>query len=36
VASSLTVEHGGRRWWFCGTGCRDAFVANPDAFTARS
>ena len=36
VASSLTVEHEGRRWWFCGTGCRDAFVADPGAFTARS
>jgi xanthine dehydrogenase accessory factor len=32
VASALTVEHDGRRWWFCGTGCRDAFVADPEAF----
>lgn len=32
VDSSLHVDHGGRRWWFCGSGCRQAFVADPSAF----
>jgi xanthine dehydrogenase accessory factor len=30
VASALTVEHDGQRWWFCGTGCRDAFLASSE------
>jgi xanthine dehydrogenase accessory factor len=25
-------EHGGRLWWFCGTGCLRAFRADPDAY----
>jgi xanthine dehydrogenase accessory factor len=29
VAASLHVEHGGAPVWFCGPGCRDAFVAEP-------
>jgi xanthine dehydrogenase accessory factor len=32
VEASLNVEHAGRRWWFCGSGCRQAFVADPSAF----
>jgi xanthine dehydrogenase accessory factor len=35
VESSVWVSLEGRRWWFCGTGCRDAFVADPMAFTSR-
>ena len=26
------AEHGGRQFWFCGRGCRDAFASNPDAY----
>jgi xanthine dehydrogenase accessory factor len=33
--ASLSAELDGGRWWFCGTGCRDAFVADPGAFTHR-
>lgn len=29
VASSTHVEHAGATVWFCGPGCRDAFVADP-------
>jgi len=36
VDSSLHADVEGRRWWFCGSGCRDAFVADPGAFTTRS
>jgi xanthine dehydrogenase accessory factor len=32
VDASLHVDHGGRRYWFCGSGCRNAFVADPGAF----
>jgi xanthine dehydrogenase accessory factor len=32
VPSSLHVEHDGRTVWFCGTGCRRAFVDDPSAF----
>ncbi|MHB1738399.1 MAG: XdhC family protein [Actinomycetes bacterium] len=32
VEASLHVEHDGRRVWFCGTGCRDAFLATPGAY----
>ena len=28
TASALTVERDGQRWWFCGTGCREVFVAE--------
>jgi xanthine dehydrogenase accessory factor len=26
-------EHGGETWYFCGPGCRDAFAADPAAYT---
>jgi xanthine dehydrogenase accessory factor len=26
------VEYGGRDFWFCGRGCQQAFVANPNAY----
>jgi YHS domain-containing protein len=32
VAASLHVEHAGTTVWFCGSGCRDAFVAAPGAY----
>jgi xanthine dehydrogenase accessory factor len=32
VDASLHVDHGDRRYWFCGSGCRTAFVADPGAF----
>lgn len=34
VLDALTLEHGGRQWYFCGPGCRDAFAANPDRYLA--
>ena len=34
VDSSLHADVAGRRWWFCGSGCREAFVADPGAFTS--
>ncbi len=33
VAASLHVDHEGDTVWFCGPGCRDAFLADPTAFT---
>lgn len=33
VEASLHVEHSEDVVWFCGPGCRDAFVADPSAFT---
>jgi len=32
VESSPHLEHLGRHWWFCGSGCRQAFLADPSAF----
>jgi len=32
VEPSLHVEQLGRQWWFCGSGCRQAFLADPSAF----
>lgn len=34
VASEPTLhaDHAGQRYWFCGSGCRDAFVASPGTF----
>jgi xanthine dehydrogenase accessory factor len=32
VESSLHLDHGGRRVWFCGSGCLRAFAADPDAY----
>ncbi|PZS18361.1 MAG: xanthine dehydrogenase [Acidimicrobiales bacterium] len=26
------AEHGGATWWFCSSGCRRRFQANPDRF----
>ena len=28
-AGSLAATHGGRTWYFCGTGCRQAFADDP-------
>jgi P-type Cu+ transporter len=30
-ATTPTFERDGRTWWFCSTGCRDAFATDPDA-----
>jgi xanthine dehydrogenase accessory factor len=35
VPSTLTAEHAGEPYFFCGLGCRDAFVADPAAFLDR-
>lgn len=32
VAASLHADVAGRREWFCGTGCRDAFLDDPDRY----
>lgn len=32
VPASLSAEHDGDRYWFCGPGCRDAFVASPHQY----
>jgi xanthine dehydrogenase accessory factor len=32
VDGSLHVDHGGVRYWFCGSGCQGAFSAAPGAF----
>jgi len=29
-----SLEHDGRRWFFCSEGCRDAFQADPAGFAA--
>jgi xanthine dehydrogenase accessory factor len=29
---SRHLDHDGTRYWFCGSGCEDAFRANPGAF----
>ena len=34
VESSLHLDHDGRRYWFCGTGCLRAFAADPDRYSA--
>ncbi|HEY2673476.1 MAG TPA: XdhC family protein [Rugosimonospora sp.] len=31
---ALRHEHAGRAWYFCGTGCRDAFADAPDRYAA--
>jgi xanthine dehydrogenase accessory factor len=31
--TALVARHGGRTFYFCGTGCRQAFAAEPDRFT---
>jgi xanthine dehydrogenase accessory factor len=30
--SALHLDHGGKRYWFCGTGCLRAFAADPSAY----
>jgi Cu+-exporting ATPase len=30
--AAATVEHDGRTYFFCSEVCRDAFVADPDAY----
>jgi xanthine dehydrogenase accessory factor len=32
VGSSRHLDHDGVRYWFCGSGCEDAFRADPGAF----
>jgi xanthine dehydrogenase accessory factor len=34
VDASLHLDHGGTRYWFCGSGCLRAFAANPAAYGA--
>ena len=33
VPASPSVQHGGRTFWFCGSGCRQAFADDPSRFT---
>lgn len=35
VAGSRHLDHDGRRWWFCGPGCEEAFRAAPESFGRR-
>ena len=32
VDESLHLDHGGGRFWFCGSGCLRAFAASPEAY----
>jgi xanthine dehydrogenase accessory factor len=32
VGTSLHLDHEGRRFWFCGTGCLRAFAADPQQY----
>jgi xanthine dehydrogenase accessory factor len=32
VPASLHLEHGGRTWYFCGAGCRQAFADDPGRY----
>ncbi len=34
--AAASVEHGGRTYYFCNPGCRDAFVQNPDQYLVQS
>jgi xanthine dehydrogenase accessory factor len=34
TATSMYAEHAGRTWYFCGSGCRDAFAADPERYSA--
>ncbi|MCI0686797.1 MAG: XdhC family protein [Sporichthyaceae bacterium] len=36
TADALVLQHAGRQWYFCGSGCRDAFAADPDRYLAGS
>jgi xanthine dehydrogenase accessory factor len=31
-AASISLQHGGRTWYFCGTGCREAFRGDPTRY----
>jgi Cu+-exporting ATPase len=31
----VTAEHRGRRYFFCGPGCRAKFEADPERYAAR-
>ncbi|MBX6355286.1 MAG: YHS domain-containing protein, partial [Micromonosporaceae bacterium] len=33
---ALSLEHAGRTWYFCGTGCREAAAADPQRYLAPS
>ena len=33
-AASVQFEHGGQTWYFCGSGCRQAFADNPGRYVA--
>jgi xanthine dehydrogenase accessory factor len=33
-AAALHLDHAGKRYWFCGTGCLRAFAADPGAYLA--
>jgi xanthine dehydrogenase accessory factor len=33
---TLSVESGGRRYWFCGSGCRTAFLSDPNRYLTAS
>jgi xanthine dehydrogenase accessory factor len=32
VPSSIHADVAGRRVWFCGSGCRDAYLAEPSRY----
>ena len=32
--SKLSAEHGGKTYWFCGPGCRKAFLGDPARYLA--
>jgi xanthine dehydrogenase accessory factor len=32
VDASLHLDHGGQRYWFCGSGCLRAFASDPAAY----
>jgi len=34
TSGSPQLDHGGKIWYFCGSGCRDAFAANPERYRA--
>jgi xanthine dehydrogenase accessory factor len=33
-AEGWQVQHAGRDFWFCGRGCREAFLANPGVYVS--
>ena len=32
TATAPRIEHAGRTWYFCGSGCRDAFADAPERY----